>query len=230
MSTSASEGTQPALRWLRRTLTSGPIRPEQHCFGVLSGRFNPPTLAHLALAAAALDQLALHEIVFVLPENPPHKQELAPSHAERAEMLLLATEAESRYSVAVTRDGLFLDIYRALKPHLPPDARILFLAGRDAAERILLHWPYVDSERALAEMFAAFEVAVADRSGQFTIPPQAPARRFAERIHRLNLPPEFDALSATAVRERLRRGEPIWDCVPEPVARYIYRRHLYVGA
>ena len=39
--------------------------------GILPGTFNPPTLAHIALARAALAQV--DEVLFVLPREFPHK-------------------------------------------------------------------------------------------------------------------------------------------------------------
>lgn len=43
------------------------------------------------------------------------------------------------------------------------------------------------------------------------------------RAETLYLPadPAFDGLSSTLVRERIRRGEPLDDCLPEAVIRYV---------
>ena len=162
---------EPKLRWLRRapagivTSASAGGRPEPSAprLGVLSGTFNPPTRAHLALAEHASRELRLDEVLFVLPETPPHKKQLEASLEDRAEMLLRALAGSKEFSAAIATHGLFLDIHRALAPHYPPGTRVFFLVGEDAAERILLDWPYEDPAQALEEMFRRFEFAVARR-------------------------------------------------------------------
>ena len=41
--------------------------------GLMGGTFNPIHNAHLAMAAAALEQMSLDEIWFMPSKNPPHK-------------------------------------------------------------------------------------------------------------------------------------------------------------
>src|SRR5437879_13843505 len=85
---------EPRLRWLRRApagiSVKGADAPRPPRLGILSGTFNPPTRAHLALAEAALAALELAEVLFVLPEVLPHKDQLEASLEAREEMLLLA--------------------------------------------------------------------------------------------------------------------------------------------
>ena len=57
-----------------------------------------------------------------------------------------------------------------------------------------------------------------------------PARRYADRIDWLELDPRWRALSATAVRERLARGEPAAEWLPEPVERYLRRARVRSSA
>lgn len=194
---------------------------------MLSGTFNPPTRGHLAIGAAALEQFDLHEVLFVLPEQPPHRQVPEASLEQRAAMLRVAVAAEPRFSAAVTQGGLLLDIHEAIRTHYPPETRFFFLVGRDAAERILLHWPYADPARALAEMFARFELGVAGRHGPFRLPPHAPAAAYASRIHRLRIPAALEELSASQVRERIRRGESVAGLLPDEVAAFIHSHGLY---
>lgn len=213
----------PTLRWLRQVeRKQGRLR-----LGVLSGTFNPPTRAHLAMAERAAKQLRLDQVLFVLPEIPPHKVQLEASLEDRAGMLTTAIAGHPEFSAAITSHGLFLDICRALEPHYPVGTQVIFLAGKDAAERILLHWPYADTAAALAEMFARFEIAVAERGGRFQVPADSLAARYVEKIHSLQMPAEWQELSATRARERVSRGEPVADLVPEGVAAVIARRGLY---
>ena len=67
----------PKLRITRRA-PSGLPDPGERRLGILGGAYNPITLAHLALADAVVKAHSLHEILFCLPEVPPHKPFLAP--------------------------------------------------------------------------------------------------------------------------------------------------------
>jgi nicotinate (nicotinamide) nucleotide adenylyltransferase len=213
------------LRWLRRAPRGLADRAGR--LGVLSGTFNPPTLAHLALAQRALDLARLDEVLLVLPEAPPHKRDLEAPLADRAAMLERLAELDPRLSAAVTARGLFLEIHAAVAPNYPAGTRQHFLAGRDAAQRILLDWPYSDPRQALEEMFARFDVIVAERGGAFTIPVDSLLDRFRARIHTLEMPAEWEGVSATEVRRRLAEGEPINALVPATIVEYIRQRHLY---
>ena len=219
-----------SLRWILKTQ-----RHDVDRLGVLSGTFNPPTRAHAALAEAALKQLMLDEVVFVLPQTPPHKDRMAASLEDRAAMLRLTVEGKLHFSAAITEHGMFLDIYLALKPEFAQSAKMIFLAGRDAAERILLNWPYPDPEKALEEMFAKFEMAVARRTGgdapgnQFEVPPESPAAQHRSKIHVVELSQAYANMSASEVRKRVARGVEIETFVPAQIAQFIRERRLYAS-
>ena len=221
----------PQLRWLVRAREE--IVPQAGCamrLGVLSGTFNPPTRAHLQLAGAAARQLALDEVLFVVPEIPPHKAKLAAGLADREEMLRRAVAGEPRFSAAVSSHGLLVDIHSALAPHYPAATLAFFLLGRDAAERILVRWSYADRAKALAEMFERFEIAVAEREGRFELAADNPAACYAGKLHPLTLPPEWALVSATEIRDRAAKGESLDDALVAEVAAYIAERGLYRGA
>src|SRR3954447_25714353 len=102
--------------------------------GVFPGSFNPVTVAHLALAAAALN--IVDEVVFVLPRQFPHKTYSGASFEQRMELLSLALAAHPRFSAAVSENGLFVEIADECRECFGADVRLSFLCGRDAAERI----------------------------------------------------------------------------------------------
>jgi nicotinate (nicotinamide) nucleotide adenylyltransferase len=221
----------PQLRWVVRAVEGVPApgRPVAR-LGVLSGTFNPPTLAHLSLAREAARALELDEVLFVFPEIPPHKRGLEASLADRAEMLRRAVESEPHSSAAISSHGLLLEIHRAVAPHYPTATRTFFLLGSDAAERILLRWPYPDPSTALAEMFSRFEMGVAGRDRGFTIPPGSFAGLHREKIHALVLPLEYARLSSTLVRASAAVGESLQNMVGSAVAEFIRERGLYGGS
>jgi nicotinate-nucleotide adenylyltransferase len=221
---------RPSWIWLRQAPQGIHARqPATPRLGVLSSPFNPPTRAHRALAEVALAQLDLHEVVCVLPAHLPHKPELELPVTVRADLLRRALEDHPRLGAALCSGALLLEIYEALAPVYPSGTRVYFLLGSDAAERILIAWPYPDRAAALAEMFSRFEVAVADRDKKFDPSCDPLLQAYAHRIHRLQLDPQLARISSTAVRERLKRGEPAHDALPAAVAAAIGTLGLYRG-
>src|SRR5580692_13065109 len=133
--------------------------------GVLAGAFNPVTVAHLALARAALSQVG--EVVFVLPKIFPHKLYHGAPFAERVEMLRAAIADEPAFSIAAADGGLFVEIAAECREAYGKDVSLTFLCGRDAAERIL-NWDYGDPD-AVEAMLRQFNLLVAARRGEFEI-------------------------------------------------------------
>jgi nicotinate-nucleotide adenylyltransferase len=185
--------------------------------GILPGAFNPPTVAHLALAQSALSQVA--ETLFVLPKSFPHKLYDGASFEARIEMLQAATADSPYFSIAVSESGLFRDIAAECRQAYGEDTRLSFLCGRDAAERIL-GWDYGD-ETSVTGMLREFDLLVATRRGELEAP-----LHLRHAIERLNLSDDLDLVSSSEVRDRIARGEPWEHLIPEPtrkLAGEIYR-------
>ena len=189
---------------------------EARKLGILAGAFNPPTRAHLGLAEAGLG--AVDEVLFVLPRAFPHKEYESAAFEDRLNMLLTCTSGEPRYSVASIGGGLYVDIARECRKCYPPGTQVAVLCGRDAAERIV-NWDY-GYPGAVEEMLQEFEVLVASRGGDYDPPPG-----LRHRIRTIPIAPGFEDISATEVRERIRRGDPWEHLVPESVTRIV--RGLY---
>jgi nicotinate-nucleotide adenylyltransferase len=190
-------------------------QPER--LGILPGAFNPITVAHLALARAALRHV--NEVVFVVPRVFPHKNYSGASFSERLSMLREAASGESAFSIATTDGGLFLEIARECHAAYGDHVRLSFLCGRDAAERIV-GWDYGRPE-AVVDMLRQFELLVADREGAYE-----PAGETGASVRRLETGC-LDGVSATEVRERIARGDAWEHLVPEAIiehARRIYSR------
>lgn len=177
---------------------------------VFPGAWNPPTLAHVAMAEAALKHAL--EVVLALACVMPHKRYEGPSFARRAEWLRAICAARRGFSAAVTEGGLFIEMAREARAATGA-ARVLMVCGRDAAERIV-NWDYGTGpsiERQLEE----FELLVAPRGGPYTPPPA-----LASRIHPLELPREWEDISSSEVRARRARGEPWRHLVPAEVTDF----------
>ncbi len=68
---------------------------------ILGGTFNPPHLGHLAAAAVALDQAALHQVIWVPAGQPPHRTiERLTTLPHRLEMIRLAIAPYPAFSLS----------------------------------------------------------------------------------------------------------------------------------
>ena len=185
------------------------IQPRR--LGVLPGTFNPVTVAHLALAKAALS--TVDEVVFVLPRVFPHKHYSGATFRQRLHMLDAAVGGQPRYSVAASRRGLFAEIARRMPAGIRPGraADIFVRPGRRRAYR--LGGTTARPARS-PKCCKRFDLLVAARTGEYM-----PPAEFADFISALPLEGAFDHVSATEVRQRIARREPWEHLVPEPTRR-----------
>ncbi|MFB3826936.1 MAG: hypothetical protein ACE15B_09210 [Bryobacteraceae bacterium] len=180
---------------------------------VLPAAFNPPTVAHIALARAALSHA--EETILVLPGVLPHKTFEGAAFADRAAMLRAAVEGQPRISAAVSEGGLFLEIARECRQAYGAETALWFVCGGDAAARVA-GWDY-GRPGAFAEQLEEFGLLVAQRGPRF--------RAFGPRIRELKLDRGVEHVSSTEVRRRIASGEPWEHLVPPevvPLARTIY--------
>jgi len=195
--------------------------------GLFGGSFDPPHLAHRALADAALGALALDEVRWIPAGAPWQKlqagQALAPA-ADRAAMLRLAIAGEPRFVLddrELVRAGpsYTIDTLHELSAAAPGTTWWLLL-GQDQLARL-------DTWHRWPEIVALAGLAVAARDG---IAPVVPAALAAvpHRFALVPLPPQPH--SATSVRQRTQAGADVTSLVGAPVARYIADHLLYRGA
>jgi len=198
-----------ALKFLHRTARAGrgPV-------ALLPGAWNPPTVAHIAIARAALSWA--DEIVLIIPRDLPHKQFAGVSFEERAFLLERLAAAEDGFSAAVTESGLYFEIAAEAREMLG-DAAIGLVCGRDAAERIA-HWNY-GRPGVFEEMVAKHPLLVASRLGSW--------EGAGEGIVQIPIDPSFDLVSSSEVRRRLQAGEDWTLLVPEAIRGEVAR--LYCG-
>jgi nicotinate (nicotinamide) nucleotide adenylyltransferase len=176
--------------------------------GVFPGTFNPPTRAHLALARAALT--VVEEVVFVLPRILPHKGWEGARFEDRLRLLEAAIGEEPCCSIAASDKGLFIEIARECREAYGAGAELYFLCGRDAAERVV-NWDY-GRPGAFLEQLREYQLLVAPRKGIYEPPSQ-----MRDRVHALAMEQDYDELSASEVRRRIRCGEPWEHLVPEAI-------------
>ena len=195
--------------------------------GLYGGGFDPPHVAHLALARQALDELRLDELRWLPTGHPYHKDRQASPAEDRAAMVALAIEGEPRFRLDRTdleRAGptYTLDTVKLLQGDAAPAPggdHWYLLIGQDQYARF-------DTWHGWRELLQRVTLAVAGRAGDEVAPPPA-LLAVPHDMVALHLPAM--AVSASDVRARVSAGEPIDGLVPAPVARYIARRRLYAG-
>ena len=189
--------------------------------GMFGGTFDPPHVAHLALAERAREQLKLDQVLFVPAARPPHKRGRRISDTQaRLTMTRLAVRGNSAFKVStieLDRDGpsFTVDTLRALRL-AQPGAKFYLLLGEDSLAEFQT-WRDPDEIRRLATLVVARRPGVHVRKS----PGNAGVRW-------LDAPP-ID-ISSSALRRRARRGASLRYLVPEPVNTWIQRTGCYRDA
>jgi nicotinate-nucleotide adenylyltransferase len=188
--------------------------------GVLPSAFNPPTIAHLALADAAQQAAGLDQVVFALPQDLPHKSFAGASRPQRIEMLKAAVAGLPARGVVLTDGGLFVEIARELRDLQHHSPEIFLICGKDAAQRIAA-WDYGTGPN-FADQLEEFTLLVGDRAGRFLPDPS-----WGERVQAVDLPAELESVSSASLRQRRLANED-WQGLTVPaVARLIEQWNLH---
>ena len=212
--------------------------------GVFGGTFDPIHIAHLRCAEEARETLDLDRILFVPAADPPHKtrQAVTPAH-HRLAMVRLATAGNKRFRVSnieIERNGpsYTVDTLRSLRLRLGPAAHLTLLVGLDAF-RDLGTWKEYRTLFTLADL-AVWSRPPGARGRSRALLPVAARRDFCyaedqttlihntgTRIHFLTVT-ALD-ISASDIRQRLRRGHSVRYLLSSAVERYVTREGLYQG-
>jgi nicotinate-nucleotide adenylyltransferase len=188
----------------------------------MGGTFDPIHHGHLVAASEVQAWFELDQVVFVPTGQPWQKAEREVSRAEdRYLMTVIATASNPRFSVSrvdVDRGGptYTVDTLRELRAQ-HRDAELYFITGADALAQILT-WRNAD------EIFELAHFVGCTRPGT-SISPDALVGLPKDRVTIIEIPAL--AISSTACRNRVERGEPVWYLVPDGVVQYIAKRSLY---
>jgi nicotinate-nucleotide adenylyltransferase len=171
--------------------------------GILGGRFDPPHLGHVALARTAIERFGIDELHVRVVADAAHKASEAPA-ADRLAMAKLAFGdlatvelEEHRYTVDALAGAGYDDP--------------IFLIGADE----LVAFPtWKDPERVLE----LARLGVASRPGY-------DAKATSPRVETFELEPH--PVSASEIKERVRRGDSIAGLVAPAVGEYIRAHGLY---
>ena len=196
--------------------------------GVLGGTFDPIHRGHLAIAEAARAKLSLSEVYFVPAARTPLKEGGSILTAEhRVQMVRLAI-ADYPYfkleTLEIDRPGpsYTADSIAELRGKLGPENELFFIIGWDS----LAQFPRWKEPARIIQMCYLVAVprpgyALPDRESLEAAVPGISLKLIVLKGPEINI-------SATEIRERVARGLPISDLVPEPVAEYIKQHKLYL--
>lgn len=190
--------------------------------GIFGGTFDPIHYAHLFVAEEARQRFELEQVVFLPCGTPPHKKIYAVSPAEhRFAMTLLATASNPHFRTSrleIERGGVSytvdtLEQWRQLYPH----QELFLLLGADSLAYIT-SWKQPERICQLAHLVAA------SRPG-FDLSRLRLPESMCRRVYVMEMP--LLDISATDIRNRVRRGVSIRYLTPDPVVQYILKHQLY---
>ncbi len=190
--------------------------------GLLGGTFDPVHIGHLILGETAREQLDLDSVLFMPTGQPWRKasRDIAPA-PHRVEMLRRAIADNPAFELSlmeVEREGpsYTVDTLQELAS-ARPGSEIFLVVGEDA----LLDLPnWKDPERVVQ----LATLAVAPRGSE---KPASGALAGYPMDRKVWLDMALINISATDIRERVRRGRSIRYLVPDAVAAYIREQGLY---
>jgi nicotinate-nucleotide adenylyltransferase len=189
--------------------------------GLFGGAFDPPHKAHVALALAAVDQLAL-DVLHICPTGGAwHKAHGLADAAHRLAMAAIAFADVPKAMLddrEIRRPGATYTIDTLRELHAErPGAELFLVMGEDQAAGFT-RWREWQAIAGLAILCIARRLdAATDR----------PVLALPEGVRAVQLELPLHPESATQVRQRFARGQDIAELVPAGVARYIAQHHLY---
>ncbi len=208
--------------------------------GIFGGTLDPIHLGHLRSAEEVREAFGLHEIWFMPAARPPHKNAPAiTGFSHRLHMARLAVSGNHRFRVLdmeSRRPGpsYSIDTLRELNSRYGSSHDFFFIMGADAFLEIEI-WKeyrklvdfcsiivmsrddtlYSDAEAVIARAWPGHK-----STGRRCFDCENGRSIFFHRVTRLEI-------SATSIRERVRKGKSIRYLVPEKVREYMETKRLY---
>ncbi len=195
--------------------------------GVLGGTFDPIHNAHLTVAEEARALFNLSGVLFVPAGQPCLKGDTPISAAEhRVEMVRLAIADKSYFklsTVEVERPGpsYMVDTIAELQGRLEAEDELFLILGWDN----LAELPQWQEPARLVTMCRLVAVSRPGYSRPNLKKLEASIPGLSKRVIIMDQP-RID-ISASEIRERVRRGLSVRHLVPEPVNEYIKQHGLY---
>lgn len=186
--------------------------------GLLFGSFNPIHTGHLILASVAVESTPLERICFVVSPQNPFKKSSTLLHAfDRYDMVRQAIHDDSRFEVSdiefhLPQPNYTIDTLVYLYERYPK-RQFALLMGED-------NLSHFHKWKNYEQILAHHDIYVYPRPDT----PASPLRQHP-RVHWIDAP--LLDISATYIRQCIRRGLSVRYLVPEPVERLIHSKKFY---
>jgi nicotinate-nucleotide adenylyltransferase len=196
----------------------------------MGGTFDPIHKAHLAVAEEARRMLDLNEVIFIPAGQPWFKAQSYISAAEyRIDMVRLAIARRSYFTISlieVERQGpsYAVDTVAQIKSKRGPGDELFFVLGWDSLLSLHL-W------QEASRLISLCRIVAAPRPGCESVEISALDKELPGLSQKLIVmeKPLMD-ISATEIRERVKKGRSISRLVPKAVENYIREKGLYKTA
>jgi len=198
-----------------------------HKIGVLGGTFDPVHNGHLIIAEEARLRLGLSQVIFVPAGEPWLKthRNISPGEHRLAmiELAIAYNPAFRASSADLARPGLSytVDTLTDLNRELGEEANLCFILGLDALAE-LPTWKEPEKIIAMCQLVGAKRPGCRDVDLK---PLERGVPGISQRVTILDNP--LIDISSSVVRDRVAKGLPIAELVPDAVARYIMEKGLY---
>jgi nicotinate-nucleotide adenylyltransferase len=208
---------------------------------LFGGTFDPPHRGHLAAAEAAQAEFGLDQIHFVPSQTPPHKSRKVTIFAHRYAMVSLACSGNPGFFPSLleaeggSEPNYSIVTVRRMLAQMPSHDKLYFLVGADA----FLEIPTWREPVALLDAcdfiivsrpgFAIENVAgVIPQENRPDVASAATPARIPMRRSWVHLLTSVQSdVSASEIRRRAARREPLCGLVSDAVAEYIVKMKLY---
>jgi nicotinate-nucleotide adenylyltransferase len=198
--------------------------------GVLGGAFNPPHFGHLKIAKFAQKKLKLDKLIFIPAGVPPlKKSDLAPAK-DRLKMTSLLIEGNknfevSDYEIKKKKRAYTIETISYLKRKFK-NCQIFWIIGEDSLREII--------EEKWKEKLKVLDLAnfvVFTRPNHKFILKKLP-KKFEKNkeivLKKVILIKKRIPISATKIREKIKKGGNVKKFLPKKVLDYIKEKKLYV--
>jgi nicotinamide-nucleotide adenylyltransferase len=208
--------TTPAVRIIAGATGLADVRR----LGLLAGSFNPPTLAHVALAHSARVNGQVDAVLWSISRVTVDKEHVARAPLpDRLAILAALVATQPPDAAALCNRGLYADQAQAVRIALPHVRDLAIITGYDKIVQIFDPQYYTDRQTALDELFGLARVLVAPRGADdvadLAALLQQPANQpWADRVQFLPLAPAWRTLSSTEARTRIAAHQSIADLAP----------------
>jgi len=188
--------------------------------GIFGGTFDPVHRGHVKIARLVKRKFGLDQVIFIPAGLRPHKAASVASAIDRLAMVRLALGKTKGFSISAFEvrrksPSYTINTVRYWKRRLGKKARVFFIIGADAFREIRT-W------KKWRELLLLCDFIVVNRPGYRE---QATPAGVKGAINYWRIPDI--PISATKIRELLRRGQPVKQLVPPAVSQYIKKKKLY---